>query len=482
MERLELELISIFTLAAGWLIVIGLTLRIVMRRPPVGVSLAWLAVIFSVPLLGAFIYLLFGEKRLGRRRGAVAAANQAAYERWLRQQAAFGLATAQLQSVAYVPLARQAAKVLGQGVMPGNSMTLLSDYVAFFTQLLADIAAARHSVDLAFYIWHEGGWADAVGEALVAATQRGVCCRVLVDAVGAKAFLRGEQAARLRREGVILTAALPASLLSTFAVRADLRNHRKLAVIDHAIAYTGSQNLVDPRYFKRGAGVGEWVDAMVRVVGPAATLLSGVFAVDWAIETRTAFVPPPPPPFVLPGGAIQVAPSGPDLHPGAMHQLLLAALYSAERELVLTTPYFVPDEAIVTALISAAQRGVAVSLVVPLRNDSKLVQYASASQYDELLAAGVRIYRYAAGLLHTKSLTLDGALSMFGSVNLDARSLWLNFEISLLLYDAAFTATLRALQQRYLEVSLPLDLAEWRQRPRHCYLIENCCRLLGPLL
>jgi cardiolipin synthase len=479
---MELQLISILTLAVHWVIVVGLALRIVMRRPPVGVSLAWLAVIFSVPFLGAFIYLLFGEKRLGRRRHAVAAVSQEPFERWLREQAVFGIPPDRLQP-AYVPLARQAENVLGQRVMPGNSVVLLSDYAAFFARLLADIAAARRSIDLGFYIWQEGGLADEVGEALVAATRRGVRCRVLLDAVGAEAFLRGVQAARLRREGVILTAALPASLLSSLTVRADLRNHRKLVVIDHAVAYTGSQNLVDPRYFKTGAGVGEWVDAMVRLAGPTATMLSGVFGVDWAIENHTLFETPPlPAPPAASGCCIQVVPSGPDLHPGAMHQLFLAALYSAQHELVLTTPYFVPDEAIVTALISAAQRGVAVSLVVPLRNDSKLVKLASASQYDDLLCAGVRIFRYEAGLLHTKSLTMDGALSMFGSVNLDARSLWLNFEISLLLYDGDFTHELRALQQRYLDVSLPLELREWRRRPRWRYLAENCCRLIGPLL
>jgi cardiolipin synthase len=479
---MELSLISILTLALHWVIIVGLTLRIVMRRPPVGVSLAWLAVIFSVPFLGAVIYLFLGEKRLGSRRHAVAAACHEPLARWLREQAPLGIPPDQLQCT-YIPLARQVENVLGQRVMPGNTVELLSDYAAFFARLLADLNAARHRIDLAFYIWHEGGLADEVGEALVVATRRGVRCRVLLDAVGAEAFLRSAVAARLRQEGVTLTAALPASLLSTLTVRADLRNHRKLVLIDDAIAYTGSQNLVDPRYFKTGAGVGEWVDAMVRVAGPTATMLSGVFGVDWAIENHAPFETPPlPAPPAASGCCIQVVPSGPDLHPGAMQQLLLATLYSAQHELVLTTPYFAPDEAVVIALISAAQRGVAVSLVVPLRNDSKLVKFASASQYDDLLVAGVRIFRYEAGLLHTKSLTMDGALSMFGSVNLDARSLWLNFEISLLLYDRDFTATLRALQQRYLDVSQPLDLAEWRRRPRWRYLAENCCRLIGPLL
>jgi cardiolipin synthase len=148
----------------------------------------------------------------------------------------------------------------------------------------------------------------------------------------------------------------------------------------------------------------------------------------------------------------------------------------------MTTPYFVPDEALLTALLSAALRGVEVTLIVPARNDSVLVRYASVAHFDDLMSAGANIALFKGGLLHTKSLTLDGAISVFGSVNLDMRSLWLDFEISLFVYDATFTRQLGALQQTYLRNSDRLELNAWRQRPAWRQFTENTFRLLGPLL
>jgi cardiolipin synthase len=319
--------------------------------------------------------------------------------------------------------------------------------------------------------------------------------------MGSKPFLAGEQVGRLRSAGVRFTTALPTGLLRTLFARADLRNHRKIVVIDDRIAYTGSQNLVDPRFFKQDSGVGQWVDAMARITGPAAASLDGAFRLDWSVETGVAFEPPPVHEFARrpvhqpaheparqraapapPGALVQVVPSGPGRRPEAIHQLLLTAIYSARHELVMTSPYFVPDVSMLTALLSAAARGVAVTLIVPARNDSLLVRHASAATYDDLVSAGARIALFNGGLLHTTSLTIDGETSVFGSVNLDMRSLWLNFEISLLVYDRDFTARLCALQDTYLSDSDLLDLDTWRRRPAWRRLAEDTCRLLGPLL
>jgi cardiolipin synthase len=179
---------------------------------------------------------------------------------------------------------------------------------------------------------------------------------------------------------------------------------------------------------------------------------------------------------------MQVVPSGPGFRPEAIHQLLLTAIYAARRELIMTTPYFVPDEALLTAILSAALRGVEVTLVIPARNDSRLVRYAGVAHFDDLLSAGARIALFGGGLLHTKSITVDGETSVFGSVNLDMRSVWLNFEISLFVYDLGFTAALRDLQQQYLKRSQVLDPVSWGRRPFARRLAENAARLLGPLL
>jgi cardiolipin synthase A/B len=269
-------------------------------------------------------------------------------------------------------------------------------------------------------------------------------------------------------------------------VRMDLRNHRKIAVIDGEVGYTGSMNLVDPAHFKAGAGVGRWVDAMARLRGPAVEVLNGVFLEDWELETdegmailETADIHSVPEEGDT---VVQVVPSGPGLNRASIHHLLLSLLYSAERELVLTTPYFVPDEAIMMALVSAARRGVAVTLNVPERLDSTLARFAGAACFNELLAAGVRIARYEPDLLHTKAITVDGQIAVIGSVNIDMRSLQLNFEISLFIYERAGAARIRALQESYLRESVELQPEAWRQRPVKHRIAEGVLRLFGPLL
>jgi cardiolipin synthase len=246
-------------------------------------------------------------------------------------------------------------------------------------------------------------------------------------------------------------------------------------------------NMVDPRFFKRGAGVGQWVDAMVRVRGPVVAGLLGVSLNDWFVETDAGIedlratsglkaVPP------AGGAAVQVLPSGPARGGDGCLQMLLAMLFAAHRRVVITTPYFVPDESLLRALRAAAVRGVDVVLIVPKKVDSLLVRHASRSYYDDLVAAGVRIHWYTGGLLHTKSVAVDERLAMFGTHNMDLRSLWLNFEVSLFVYDDGFGATLAELHEQYLRQCEPLDAAAWRTRPWSGRLWDNLLRLFSPLL
>ena len=208
-----------------------------------------------------------------------------------------------------------------------------------------------------------------------------------------------------------------------------------------------------------------------------------VFAGDWLAETGEA------PEAMIeigecrPGGAVlQTVPSGPDLSGDNIRRLVLTAIYEARRELIVTTPYFVPDEAVLVALESAAMRGVEVTLIVPARVDSRLVRYASRSFFESLMEAGVRIREFDGGLLHTKSLTVDGELTLFGTFNLDIRSLRLNFELTMIAYDAELSQAVRALQKRYESASKSLELSAWRERSKLRRLAENTARLASPLL
>jgi cardiolipin synthase len=471
---------------ADWIIRIGLSVRVILRRLPVGVSLAWLMVILILPFVGAVLYLTLGEYRLGRRRARRAAAYRetSGVEQGKPQPDAFEVTILGAEGAA---LARLAQSVLSAPVLPGNRLQLLENAAAAFPALIADIDQAHSSCQLEFYIWSPGGQADELGAALMRAARRGVPCHVLVDAIGSKAFLRSDLARDLRQAGVQVAAALRPDLLSLFLVRPDLRLHRKIAVFDGEVGYTGSLNLADPRLFKQEAGVGQWVDALARVQGPAVDALADTFREDWALETGETLKPLRPDPDArseaTPGkAAVQVLPTGPDARVEAIEQVVLMAIYAARREVVLTTPYFVPSESLLYALLSAAGRGVEVTLIVPAKVDSRMVHYASRAFQTDLLVAGVRVALFQGGLLHTKSITVDGQFSLFGSLNLDPRSLRLDFEITLAVYDADFTSDLRRLQQHYVDGSARLGLATCRARSVRERLAEDSARLVGPLL
>ncbi len=470
-----------------FVIKIAIGIRVIMQRRPTGETLAWIMVVFSMPFLGPLLYLMFGELRLGRRRAGRFIELTKPLKSWLHDIRERSLVDWNSLEADYKPLAELCERTVGVPALAGNRVDLLADWEHIFAKLLADIEAAASTIHVEFYIWSDGGEADRVADALIHAQRRGVMCRVLVDALGSHHFLHGKICNRLRAGGVHVVAALPGGLFRLPFVRFDLRLHRKIVVIDGRIGYTGSLNLVDPRYFKKNLGVGEWVDAMVRVEGPAVEAMQIIFLADWYVESHveldnlleTADAIPQP---ARGDVETQVMPSGPDLPANAIEQVLLTAIYSARHELLITTPYFVPSEPLMLALVAASRRGVKVVLILPRRVDSKMVRYASSAFKGELLEAGVRIALFNDGLLHTKSVTVDRTHSLFGSVNLDPRSFRLNFEILLAMYDSKFTAQLADLQQTYIDRSELMDLETYRRRPLYHKVLESFARLLGPLL
>lgn len=461
------------TALAHLIIVAGLSIRVLLRTPPRGIAMAWILLLGMVPFLGAVIYLLIGERRISPFR------------------------TRRLESLVYelpqlateenmlAPDARLCLHYFAHPPVAGNSMELLHTPAAIFDRLIADIDAARHSVLMEFYIWNAGGRADHVMQALVRAASRGVTTGLLVDAVGASAWWKTSQPAAMRAAGIHVAKAAPASLLRSLVSRNDMRLHRKIVAIDGRLSWTGSMNLVDPRFFKQGSGVGEWIDAMLRIEGPITHHLQGITVLDGRLDDadfpQGATHHGPPPQHAGPG-TLQLAATAPTLTGDGLLQVFMAAFNQAKRELIITTPYLAPDDALVTALRAATARGVAVTIVVPARNDSMLVRYASQSYYDDMLDAGVTISQFKGGLLHTKSVTMDGKRALFGTANLDMRSLWLNAELMLRVEDAETAAAIRSLQQSYMDDATTLDAATWRGRSRLRKLIDSVFRLLAPLL
>jgi len=482
-------MIAAISLLVHVTVVVGLVIRVIMRRPPVGVACAWLLLIMALPYAGAVIYLLVGERRIGRDR---AHKLQALTLRF--QELASKVIRPELLDVDWSrhrgplrAMGRLGHALAGAHVVHGSRLELMADTEQILASIARDIDAARNSVLMEFYIWNPGGLADEVLEALVRAAGRGVRCLVLIDALGARPWWKSGQPERLRAAGVELRAALPVGIFRTLIGRTDLRLHRKIVVIDGAVAWTGSMNMVDPRHFKQNAGVGQWVDAMARIEGAAVAALASTMLSDWLLETDetldSLLSRLPSAKFVQVGTAdLQVIRSGPGQGGDSLLHMILSCVNNAERELVLTTPYLIPDESLLQALRGAAARGVTVRLVLPEKVDSFLTRHACRSYYDDLTSAGVRIHLYRGGLLHTKSIRVDDDLCMFGTANLDLRSLWLNYEVSLFVYDAEFNAALARLQDGYLAESVELDRETWNRRSFGERMLENCLRLVSPLL
>ena len=469
------------------LIIIGVSIRVIQVRLPVATSLAWLILVFFLPFVGAIAYLVLGEKRLGQKFAARSQAIKGRYDNWLQNLPPEIRSDRQGLSPEARSLVRLAETTVNIPAMSGNRLQLLDAAEPILRSMISDIDNAKRFCHLEFYIWTEGGMADEVGAALLRAAERGVTCRVLLDAIGSADFSKGHLLGQLKAGGVKVAFALPVSAISVFKIRPDLRLHRKIVVIDDAAAYTGSFNLVDPRLFKQDAGVGEWVDAMVRLEGPSVLALNALFRWDWEVETGRDLPAPTEgedPAADLRAGEteVQVIPSGPGKTGNNIYQLLLLSIYSARSEVVITTPYFVPDEAVSTALLTAAERGVKVSVIMPERNDSRLVHYTCRSYFDDMLAAGIQIFGFKGGLLHTKSVVVDRQVALFGSVNLDVRSFWLDFEVTLGVYDPDFAERLLALQEKYIKDAISVDPHTWQQRPGKERFLENLARLASPLL
>ena len=367
----------------------------------------------------------------------------------------------------------------------GNHGRLLPDSNATIESLVADIDAAKDHVHLIFYIWLPDNNGLKVVEALKRAAARKVTCRVMADGLGSRMMIDSEHWKAMRDAGVQVATALPIGnlLLRPLQGRIDLRNHRKIVVIDDWITYCGSQNCADPE-FRIKAKYAPWVDAMMRFEGPIARQNQYLFAGDWMAQVdedirellRRPLLPGEP------GFAAQVIGTGPTVRNSAMPEVFETLMYAARRELFITTPYYVPDEAMQTALCASAHRGVETTIIFPARNDSFIVQAASRSYYADLLAAGVRIFEYQGGLLHTKSLTLDGEITLIGSANMDRRSFDLNYENNILFYDSALTAEMRRRQDAYLAQSHQVTaemVAQWSITRR---LWNNAIAMLGPVL
>ena len=484
--------------AALWSIAVGieLTIRITMvgivpgnRRPTT--AMAWLLAIFFLPVAGLLLYLLFANIKLSRRR----------IERQRRVNASILEATQHLSGDTSAPDAPDwvlSAVQLNRrlGALPlqaGNAVEFITGYKESLDEMRREIDRARHYVHVQFYIiGDDEQYVAPFLEALERAVARGVKVRVLFDHLGSLRVRGYFSLVRRMSEACInWRRMLPLAPFQRRWRRPDLRNHRKRVVVDGHVAFTGSQNLIEPGYKRSSAHkIGrEWVELMAKIHGPLVTSLDVVFATDWSQESDEdllhdlAVVEEAMTEAPNAGEDLgQVVPSGPGFESENNLRLFNTLIYSATERLSITSPYFVPDDSLLYAITTAAQRGVAVELFVCEKGDQALVQHAQQSYYEALLRAGVRIYLYKApAVLHSKCMAVDNDVVVMGSSNMDMRSFSLNLEITLMLLGADLVGELMKVQDIYRDNSTELTLETWSRRTPVNRWIDNVARLSATL-
>ena len=447
---------------------------------------AWVLALLLLPGVGVGVYLLVGEPWLARRlrRRSVAILDSLAREARPGSEAA--AATPDAIPERFRAAFRLCEALAHSPTVDGNTARLATDSNAAIAEMVTAMDAATSTLHVSFYIWLADTNGLKVVEALCRAARRGVTCRVIADGIGSRQLVRSGHWRAMSDAGVRLQSALPIARgpLVFLGNRVDLRNHRKIVVIDDRLTFCGSQNCADPE-FRIKARFAPWVDIMLSFEGPVVRQNQFLFASDWMAETGedlTAVLTAGPP-GAVPGGFPAIAfGTGPNSPKGAMSDVFVALLGSAEREVVISTPYFVPDAPLLAALIACARRGVETSLILPARNDSWMVSAISRAYYPDLLAAGVRVFEFRGGLLHAKTLVSDRAAALIGSANMDRRSIDLNFENNILLHSDAVAGAIRDRQTDYLRAATEVlpDRVRRRSMPRRLW--ENTLTMFSPVM
>ena len=447
-------------------------------------AMAWLLAIFFIPVLGVLLYLVIGSPGLpkGRRRKQVEMNRRIAELSDEHSPAALDGAPEWLESIVTLNHNLTAMPLVG-----GNTAELIDDYTGSLAAMSAAVDSATSWVHVEFYILSLDEATSGFFDALERAVTRDVTVRVLLDH-WASSHCRDYDAtiARLTSMGAQWHLMLPVQPLRGRYQRPDLRNHRKLLVVDGRVGFVGSQNIIDRTYNKKknlARGL-LWQELMCRVDGPVVTSMDLVFATDWYIESGEDLTSATPGSCAPVCGDLvcQVVPSGPGFAVENNLQLFLSLLYSARQQVIITSPYFVPEDSILRGLLAATVRGVHVDLFVSEIGDQGLVWHAQRSYYQTLLDGGVHIYCYPAPfILHAKHLSVDDELALIGSSNMDIRSFGLNSEISLMVHSSTFVTQMRAVERGYRDISRKLTPEDWRREPMTATVLDGLARLTSAL-
>jgi len=470
-------------LAFEWVLRIFMFFIVPKNRKPSS-STAWLMLIMIEPILGSLIFSVFGSPTLPRhRRNYYKHADELIAKELKGLNEVYAGAEVKDDEISateekFVKLNRNLG---GFPIYNGNKVDFFDDYDKTIQVLIKDIDAAKERILFEYFILALDKTSEPIFEALERAHSRGVHVYVLFDALACRVYPNyRKMKKRLNKSGIQWRAMLPLQITpGKKFTRPDLRNHRKIVVIDGKIGFTGSQNIIQKNYHRKDELYYE--ELVARIEGPTVWQLSAVFRSDWYSETQE-FLPALTLPKTTGTAKAQVLPSGPSYVESSNLKLYTALIHGAHNKIVIITPYFVPDDALMTALTSAAQRGVEVTMINSEIIDKIFVGHAQRSYYEELLRVGVKLYLYKKPVfLHTKHLTVDDSIAVIGSSNLDMRSFELDLEVSMVLYDKQSVKKLRQIEQRIISGSKKVTETAWRKRTLKHKLLDNVARLTASL-
>lgn len=444
-------------------------------------AIAWCLLVILVPIFGVGLFVLFGYQSVTRplRRKRE---HRARYRRAPGAPLPVEAPSAEPEADAnYEGLGRLATRLDASPPVSGNAVKFFHEGRAAFEAMTEAIRAAEHHVHLEFFIFRDDKFGRSLLDLLAQKAKQSVEVRLLTDGIGARRF-RPAQAKALVAAGGKLASFLPVSLLRR-RIQVNLRNHRKVVVVDGRVGFTGGLNVGD-EYLGESPRFGYWRDTFLRLEGPAVEPLHRVFVEDWDFATGEALKGNAyfPLPRRLGDVTTQVIASGPDQEHWSIREVYFASMLRARKRLWITTPYYVPDQAIRGAIALAALSGVDVRLLIPKFPDHWITYFAGRYYLPELLAAGVKIYQYSRGFVHAKVLLVDGRWASVGTANIDNRSLLLNFEVSCLFHSPAAVEALESQFQEDLFDSVRLDSRVFANRPLAGRILENVCRLFAPVL
>ncbi|WP_036720464.1 cardiolipin synthase [Paenibacillus harenae] len=442
---------------------------------------AWLFIAFVCPIVGFIAYFILGSEFTRRKRvdpykdetmhfacrmsEQVKDAGDAGNAQLAEQKKLFAMLTA----LAPFPITGR------------NKTTVLTDGRETFDSILEELQQAKHHIHLDYYTIRDDEIGTRFLEVLVRKAREGVVIRVVYDGIGSL-HLNEAYIAKLRKAGIQTTCFLPPRI-AFFDRRLNFRNHRKIVVVDGKVGFIGGINIGD-EYLGKDPKLGFWRDTHLKLEGDSVYFLQELFMNDWSFAAKeklesAAYMPANPCEY---RERVQIVPSKPGHNDQKIREVMFAAITAASSRIYITTPYFIPDPSLVMGLRTAALSGVDVRLIIPGPSDSKLVLLATLSFIQEMLDAGVKVYRYEKGFVHAKVMIVDDMLAMIGTANVDMRSLYSNFEINAVLFDEG---TIRRLETDFmndLQNSRELALQEFKKRPKRQKTAESILYMLSPLL